>query len=93
MEITIKVKGSRSDGKGYVAEVSGTSARYGFEREFLSPVRVDGGEATYELSDDKIYEIKDLSRAREHRVYYERYVDGKLDYEIDTKDDVLAALR
>jgi hypothetical protein len=56
----IRIRGTRSEGKGYVAEITGLSGRYGLERRFLAPVERDGDYAVFALEVGKVYEVKDL---------------------------------
>jgi hypothetical protein len=59
--IRIRTRGARSEGKGYVAEITGVTSRRGLRREFLRAVEYDGDEAVFALEPGKVYEVKDLS--------------------------------
>lgn len=65
----IRIRGSRSEGKGYVAEITGIDGRYGFERDFLRAVEHDGDEAEFAVEPGKVYEVRASGTDKQYWVY------------------------
>lgn len=66
---TIRIKGSRSEGKGYIAEIAGVDSRYGFSRDFLKAIEYDGDEATFVVEPGKVYEVRASGTDKQYWVY------------------------
>lgn len=85
-DVTIRYS---SNPNSYIAKITGSSEKYGYEREFIKPYdtqRSSTGKTgfnTYDLIDfeeDEIYEIKE----GKHPVYY-KFVNSEF-VELDKKD-------